>query len=84
MSKVSCPWIDCVLGSGFSLKCSDLEAVTSPLKLLIGGYSDNFEYSRKKHMQHTVYFVNKGGGSQWLCVIFFSEQRAQSFFLEPR
>ena len=32
-----------MLGSGFSLKCSDLEAVTSPLKLLITEYSENFE-----------------------------------------
>ena len=41
------------------------------LKLLIGGYSDNFEYNRKKHMHHTVYFVNKGEGSQWLCIMIF-------------
>lgn len=83
---VSCPWIDCVLGSGALCVLTGRLSHPLELKLLISGYSKKIEYNRKKHMQHTVILCKQGRGL--LVVVrhefFFAEQRVQSFFLGPR
>ena len=69
-----------MLGSGFSFKCSDLEAVTSPLKLLVTGYSENFECNREKHMQHIVILCKQGRGFSVVvpCDLFFQNKEPKA------